>query len=162
MTKRRARWRLAAGTALISAAGVLATLTLEALVFDWPWWVHALGAVACGGLGFLLLRRRNDGAPPPVAPLVPVSNLGNIPRAGARWVSLWDAQWEIRTSSLLDPRHSFDGEGTLLTPAGRDWLGRLVWCFAEDCPAAVRGGDTPDPHFNHKVLWWWIRTQAAR
>lgn len=47
-------WKIANATASWSVAGVLATLTLEALVSDWPWWVPALGAIGSGTAGYIL------------------------------------------------------------------------------------------------------------
>lgn len=98
---------------------------------------------------------------PPVPPLVPISDLGSPPRPGRKWVSLWNASLDLRESSLLDERHRSDAAGIMLTHAGKEWVEWLVWKFAEDCPDAVRGSNTPDPEFNSKVLWWWIRAQAV-
>ena len=98
---------------------------------------------------------------PPVPPLVPISDLGSAPRPGRKWVSLWNASLDLRGSSLLDQRHRSDAAGVTLTQAGKEWVEWLVWKFAEDCPDAVRGSNTPDPEFNSKVLWWWIRAQAV-
>ena len=98
---------------------------------------------------------------PPVPPLVPTSDLGSPPEPGRKWVSLWNASLDLRGSSLLDQRHRSDAAGITLTQAGKEWVEWLVWKFAEDCPDAVRGSKTPDPEFNSKVLWWWIRAQAA-
>ena len=99
---------------------------------------------------------------PPVAPLVPITELGDPPEPGNQWTSLGNAGLDIRESSLLDSRHRSDTAGVVLTKAGKEWVEWLVYKFAEDCPTAVRGSDTRGPEFNRKILWWWIRAQAAR
>ena len=53
---KRAQLRITGGTVSVFVGGIFVTLTLEAFMGDWPWYAHALGAVAFGGLGYYLLR----------------------------------------------------------------------------------------------------------
>ena len=65
MSKRR-RWKVAIGTTLAAMAGFLGTLTAEALMFDWPPWVLAMGTVISGLLGYWLLRSSDETPRPPI------------------------------------------------------------------------------------------------